>query len=93
MAESEKEKINKLYKDGDITRNEAEEMRESIILKTKPSKTLPITEISDRELAERQYRRIRTLSDNVASIKGWIIFWSIVSILSAVLFFLAGFDW
>ena len=52
-----------------------------------------IKDISDRELAERQYRRIRTLSDNVASIKGWIIFWSIVSILSAVLFFLAGFDW
>jgi len=93
MAESEKEKINKinkLYKDGDITRNEAEEMRESIILKTKPSKTLPITEISDRELAERQYRHIRTLSDNVASIKGWIIFWSIVSILSAVLFIALG---
>tara|TARA_B110000027_G_scaffold121622_1_gene135955 strand:- start:59 stop:256 length:198 start_codon:yes stop_codon:yes gene_type:complete len=58
--------------------------------------TFPVNEIkdiSDRELAERQYRRIRTLSDNVASIKGWIIFWSIVSILSAVLFFLAGFDW
>ena len=52
-----------------------------------------IKDISDRELAERQYGRIRTLSDNVASIKGWIIFWSIVSILSAVLFFLAGFDW
>ena len=58
--------------------------------------TFPVNEIkdiSDRELAERQYGRIRTLSDNVASIKGWIIFWSIVSILSAVLFFLAGFDW
>ena len=42
------------------------------------------------EFAERQYRHIRTLSDNVASIKGWIIFWSIVSILSAVLFIALG---
>ena len=55
--------------------------------------TFPVKEIkdiSDRELAERQYRHIRTLSDNVASIKGWIIFWSIVSISSAVLFIASG---
>ena len=90
---TEKEKINQinsLYKNGDITRDEAEQMREDVILKTNNSPKIqirPITEISERELAEKQFKQIRSINDNVSKIKIWVQIWSWLTI-ACIMFYL-----
>lgn len=44
-----------------------------------------ISELTDRELAEGQYKYIKQIESNTSSIKTWVLIWSIVSILGGVL--------
>jgi hypothetical protein len=40
-----------------------------------------IQELTDRELAEGQYKYVKMIESNTSSIKTWVVIWSIVSIL------------
>jgi hypothetical protein len=88
VSEKELNKINKLYNDGDITREQADEMREQ--LKKNPQSPISsnaklITEISERELAEGQYKFAKQTEANTSVIKLWVQIWSWVAIVSILL--------
>lgn len=84
MAVSEKElnKINKLYNDGDITRQQADEMREKLKENSISSNVKLITE---RELAEGQYKFAKQTEANTSVIKLWVQIWSWVAIVGILL--------
>lgn len=85
MEETELNKINKLYNEGEITREEANKMREALEKNLKIS--IP-SEATDRELAERQFKSIKQLESNTSTIKMWVNFWSIISIVGFVVWLL-----
>ena len=43
-----------------------------------------ITELTERELAEGQYKYIKQIEKNTSTIKTWVLIWSVVSILGIV---------
>ena len=81
MEETELNKINKLYNEGEITRDEADKMREASENNLKIS--IP-SEATDRELAERQFKSIKQIESDTSTIKMWVNLWSIISIVGFV---------
>ena len=85
MEETELNKINKLYNEGEITREEADKMREA------PEKNLKISilsEATDRELAERQFKSIKQIERDTSTIKMWVNLCGIISIVGLVIWLL-----
>ena len=90
MEETELNKINKLYNEGEITREEAHKMREASENNLKisiPSISIP-SEATDRELAERQFKSIKQIERDTSTIKMWVNLCGIISIVGLVIWLL-----
>ena len=85
MEETELNKINKLYNEGEITREEAHKMREASENNLKIS--IP-SEATDRELAERQFKSIKQIESDTSTIKMWVNLCGIISIVGLVIWLL-----